>query len=317
MIVRETLLRLLACPMCHGELSGLDARLIDGEIACSSCGASYAVRNAIPILLPPALDATHVHDELDHHAEKQRQTDYYDRVAAAEFEITRPHDAPEAYRWLLARKFERGVALLPPLKDATVVDVCCGSGMDAEMLVGSGARVIAIDISEGCALRAKERAERYGLDYVAVVADAEHLPLADRAADIGYVHDGLHHLPDPADGLRELARVSRLAISVNEPAQALSTAIAVRLGVALAEEAAGNRVGRLRAREVAAALGDAGFDTSAGRYLMYYKHHPGAFMHMASRPLAGAAYRRAVALADAALGRWGNKINITATRRAA
>jgi SAM-dependent methyltransferase len=314
MIARD-LLQLLACPDCHGALDGIDD-MTRSELRCASCGASYPVRDGIPILLPPDLDTAHLHDEIGH-AHKHGQANHYDRAVAEEFEITRPHGAPVAYTWLLREKFRRSTERLPSLRDATVVDACCGSGMDAEMLARAGARVIALDISEGCVRRARARAERFGLDYVAVVGDVEHLPLRDRAVDISYVHDGLHHLESPATGLRELARVARRAVSINEPADAFGTAVAVRLGLALAREDAGNAVARLRPVDAQRELAAAGFDATARRYFMYYKHDPGAAMRLASRPGVHRAYRTAVHASDALLGRWGNKLQITALRRAA
>ena len=309
---------MLACPVCRdGDLAGLEGALAaDGDVRCTTCGTSYNVRGGIPILLPPDFDASHVHDEIDH-AHKHRQAEHYDRAVAEEFEISRPHGAPMAYTWLLREKFRRSVERLPALRGASVVDACCGSGMDAEMLARAGARVIAIDISEGSARRAKARAERYGLEYAVVVGDVERLPVRDRAVDIGYVHDGLHHLADPAAGLREVARVARQAVSVNEPADAFGTAVAVRLGAALATEEAGNAVARLRADDAARELAAAGFDAAARRYFMYYKHEPGGAMQLASRPGLRIAYRAAIRASDAAIGRWGNKLQVTALRRAA
>jgi SAM-dependent methyltransferase/uncharacterized protein YbaR (Trm112 family) len=316
--MRRELLDLLTCPVCRdSELLGLREDMLDGEVACSRCGASYPVRGGIPILLPPGFDATHVHDEIDHvhgHEHKHEQAAYFDRGVAEEFEISRPDGAPVAYGWLLREKFARGIAGLPPLQGTSVVDVCCGSGMDAEMLARAGARVIAIDISEGCAARARERARRYGLDYLVVVGDVEHLPLRDAGADIGYVHDGLHHLDDPGIGLRELARVAGRAVSINEPAEALGTAAAVRLGIAQEREDAGNRVARLRADDVTRELEAAGFAVRASRYLMYYRHQPGSIMRLASRPVLREAYRGMVLAADALVGRWGNKLQVTGVR---
>ncbi len=313
---------LLTCPVClDSHLISVDQVSGEHELVCSRCDARYPVRNGIPILLPAGFDATDVHDEIDHaygHAgHKHQQADYFDRGVAEEFEISRPNGAPETYRWLLSEKFRRSVAGLPDLLGATVVDVCCGSGMDAEMLARAGARVIALDISEGCAARAAERAKRNGLDYLVVVGDIERLPIATASADVSYVHDGLHHLADPAAGLRELARVARRAISINEPAEALGTAVAVKLGMALEREDAGNRVARLRPDAVARELARAGFDARAERYLMYYKHEPGAAMAFASRPLVRDVYRGVVTAADRAFGRWGNKLQVTATRRRA
>ena len=73
---------------------------------------------------------------------------------------------------------------------------------------------------------------------------------ATRSVDVVYVHDGLHHLDDPLAGLAEMARVARSAVCVSEPARAGITALAVRAGLALEREEAGNRVGRLDAEAV-------------------------------------------------------------------
>jgi SAM-dependent methyltransferase len=149
------------------------------------------------------------------------------------------------------------------------------------------------------------------------VGDVEHLPVRSATVDISYVHDGLHHLSDPAIGLREMARVARRAISINEPAEALGTTLAVKLGIALEREDAGNRVARLRPENVARELAAAGFEARAQRYLTYYKHEPGAAMRLASRPMLRTVYRGAVTAADRAIGRWGNKLQVTAVRKRA
>ncbi len=308
---------LLTCPVCRdSELAGIEHEIDDGAWTCRRCGASYPVRDGIPILLPPGLDVAAVHDELDHlHGHKGQQAGYFDRGVAEEFEVNRPHGAPRAYAWVLGEKFRRSVALLPPLQGKTVVDACCGSGMDAEFLARRGARVLAVDLSEGCARRARERARRFGLDYLTVVGDVEHLPVRTGAADVSYVHDGLHHLEDPLVGVRELARVASCAVSINEPADAAGTQLAVRLGIATNREDAGNRVARLRPELVREELRALGFSARTQRYLLYYKHEPGTLMRLASRPVGDVAYRSAVRLTDAALGRWGNKLQVTAVRR--
>ena len=98
----------------------------------------------------------------------------------------------------MTEKFRRSVkGVEDRLPGATLLTVCGGSGMDAEFLAQQGAVVIASDLSLGAAQRAVERGRRAGLPIEAVVADAEHLPFADRSVDIVYVHDGLHHLSDP------------------------------------------------------------------------------------------------------------------------
>ena len=317
MSIANELLQLMACPTCHGALDGIETATSRASVWCASCHATYQVRDGVPILLPPGFDECSVHDEFDHdHAHKRQQAGHYDRALAEEFEVTRPHGTPSAYAALLREKFARSIDGLPDLQGATVLAACCGSGMDAEMLARRGARVIALDVSEGCIRRARARAERYGLDYLAVVGDVERLPLRDRSVDIAYVHDGLHHLEYPSRGLIDLARVARTAVSVTEPADAFGTAVAVRLGLALAREEAGNRVARLRADETVALFARAGFDARAQRYLMYYSHAPGAAMRLLSQPMVHPIYRAARKASDAAAGRWGNKLQVTALRRA-
>jgi ubiquinone/menaquinone biosynthesis C-methylase UbiE/uncharacterized protein YbaR (Trm112 family) len=312
----DDLLALLVCPACRdGDLLGLDKPDPERTLTCSLCGTCYPVRDGIPVLLPPGLDVDEVHDELDHaHGHKHRQAGWFDRSVAEEFEISRPHGTPIAYRWLLTKKLRRSLEHLPEPRGRTVVDACCGSGMEAEFLARQGARVLAVDISEGAVRRARARAERFGLDYLAVVGDIERLPIRSRSADLAYVHDGLHHLADPMVGVHELARVARLAVSVNEPADAALTQAAVVAGLSTNEEEAGNAVRRLRPTTARRELEAAGFRVRYSRYLMYYGHEPGVAMRLASRPGTFPLYQQLVETADLAVGRWGNKLCLVGLR---
>jgi SAM-dependent methyltransferase len=171
------------------------------------------------------------------------------------------------------------------------------------------------DLSLGAATRATARSERYGLGIRSIVADVEHLPYADQSVDLVAVHDGLHHLDDPNAGLSEMARVARRWVVVTEPARASVTRIAIRLGLALETEEAGNRVARLEPSEVGAFLKARGFRVlRAERYAMYYPHHPGAVFSLLSRPFVFPVARAGWRLANALLGRFGNKMVVVAER---
>jgi len=187
--------------------------------------------------------------------------------------------------------------------------------MDAEFLARQGAVVIASDLSLGAAERAVERGRRCGLLIEAVVADAEHLPFADRSVDIVYVHDGLHHLSDPMVGLAEMCRVARDCVLVTEPARAAVTRIAVRLGIALEEEDAGNRVERVTAEGLAACLREQGFGVvGVDRYAMYYQHEPGWWMQFFSRRRTYCAARFAITGFNFVFGTLGNKLSVRGRR---
>lgn len=293
-----------ACARCHDALAAAS----DEALSCPGCAASYPVVNGIPILSVLADD-----DPAEHY--KRRQIEFFDGEAA-EFEITRPLGQPRLYGWLLAEKFRRSVLgierLLP---GASVLTVCGGSGMDAEFLARRGARVIASDLSLGAAQRAAERARRHGWPILPVVADVEHLPFLDRSIDIVYVHDGLHHLSDPLVGLAEMCRVARHGVSITEPSRAAVTAVAVRLGLALREEDAGNRVERVTAAQIAACLADHGLRVvGADRYAMFYRHEPGPWMRFFSRRVGFLGARLGFRAFNFVLGRAGNKLAVRGTR---
>ena len=302
------------CPSCGNVLA---PSAPDTTLNCETCGWTGSVQGGIPILLPePALAD---HDELDHHHPRRHmaaQASHFDRLANEGFEIDRPHGTPRLYRFLVAEKFRRAVGpIRPHLVGASALSVCGGSGMDAEFLERAGATVITSDLSLGAATRGKARSERYHLGMQSVVADVEHLPFADQSVDLVAVHDGLHHLDDPYAGLSEMARVARRWVVVTEPARATITRLAIRFGVALETEEAGNRVARLDPSEVATFLEARGYRVlRADRYAMYYPHRPGAVFSLLSWPFVYPVVRVGWRIANALVGRFGNKMVVVAER---
>ena len=298
------------CPTCGEAVQGLE------RPACETCGWAARVDAGIPVLLSTPARAGH--DELQHssHGHKSAQRAHFDHSSDARFETVRPHGAPGLYRFLLDRKFQRAIEPIKgKLCGSTALVVCGGSGMDAEYLSRAGAQVISSDLSLGAAKRAKARSDHYDLDIASVVADVEHLPFPDRSLELVAVHDGLHHLSDPYVGLAEMARVARRWVLITEPAQANMTKLAIRSGLALEREEAGNRVARLEACEVTAFLEDRGFAIlRAERYAMYYPHYPGTMFRLLSLPVVLPIVSRAWQAANAAFGRFGNKLVVVGER---
>lgn len=85
-----------------------------------------------------------------------------------------------------------------------VADVGSGTGFLAEAALDAGARVIGIDISE--AMLAQARSKFAGRRFESRCGAADHLPLGDGEADAVVANMVLHHAPDPAGAIREMAR---------------------------------------------------------------------------------------------------------------
>ena len=241
---------------------------------------------------------------------------YYDEACDQEFEISRPHACGRLYQFLIQHKFWAGLKVLGlDLAGKTALEVCCGSGMMTEHLARLGARVTGTDLSTGAIGRAGERARRYAFTAQFLVADVARLPFPDRSFDVVAVHDGLHHLEDPLRAVEEMARVARQGVLILEPARAALTRLAVRLGIAREVEEAGNSVRRLSPGEIASGLRELGFDRVVWRRtVMYYAHEPGAWFRWFDRTPLFLLFRAAFWSVNLALGRWGNKLALAATR---
>jgi ArsR family transcriptional regulator len=93
-------------------------------------------------------------------------------------------------------------------QDAVVADVGSGTAEFLVALARRVARVIGVDNSQMMLEAARERVARSGLTNVTLrQGEAEALPIGDGECDAAYSSMLLHHLADPALGIRELARV--------------------------------------------------------------------------------------------------------------
>jgi SAM-dependent methyltransferase len=106
--------------------------------------------------------------------------------------------------------YEAAVAELGLAPGQSALDAGCGTGRALGALraaVGPRGRVIGADITPEMVTEAA----RAGRDRLALLieADAVRLPVRSSTLDVVFAAGLLHHLPDPAAGLREFARVCR------------------------------------------------------------------------------------------------------------
>jgi SAM-dependent methyltransferase len=246
------------------------------------------------------------------------QLDFYREQIDQEEEISRPRCYPRPVRFLLHRKFrwvlEQLQTHLPGgLAGRSALVVCCGSGMESEILARRGLRVMALDISAEAIERAGRRAQRYGVDYRLLVGDAERLPFADSSFDIVFVHDGLHHLPEAYNGVREMLRVARLAVVVAEPADAALTKLSVMLGLSGEYEDAGNYVYRLRKDKLEALFAACGLrEWRFQRNLIYYQSWTHRIYGKFEKAPLYWLFCAGFHVVNLFLGRWGNSLRAVA-----
>lgn len=91
-----------------------------------------------------------------------------------------------------------------------VVDVGTGTGFIAAGLAGTAASVIGVDNSPAMLTVAADNLAALGATNVALaLGDVDDLPLPTSSADAAVANMVLHHAPDPAAMLTEMARIVR------------------------------------------------------------------------------------------------------------
>jgi ubiquinone/menaquinone biosynthesis C-methylase UbiE len=112
-------------------------------------------------------------------------------------------------QWLLFDRVHASVLARIPtgFVPADVLDIGCGTGRLLRRIAARwpDARLAGVDLAEGMVAKARE-----GIPGAAIYqAPAERLPLADGSVDLVTSTVSFHHWSDPAQGVREAARVLR------------------------------------------------------------------------------------------------------------
>ncbi len=126
----------------------------------------------------------------------------YDEYAASWHEAHRTEDRSSTR----ADSYQRFAALLSP--GGLVLDLGCGSGLDAPALAGRGLRPLGLDVSAGMLRIARAQPAYAGR---LLLGEMRALPLAEHSVDGVWADGSLHHLPkvEAVRAVSEAARVLR------------------------------------------------------------------------------------------------------------
>lgn len=103
--------------------------------------------------------------------------------------------------YMIKDKFFEGV------KGKRVLEVGCGSGIDACEFASNGANITAIDITKNAIDNTKELAHQAIVKVNAKQYDGVSIPYANDSFDLVYSYGVLHHIPDVETTLTEIHRV--------------------------------------------------------------------------------------------------------------
>jgi len=186
--MKRTLLRLLSCPECGGEIvlqreDGLE-EIQEGELACATCGKSWPIKGGIPRF----------------GTLKKEYKGTVDRFGWEWQTFTNQEE--DAY---LREQFWAWMNPIKPgdVQGKLVLEGGCGGGRHTLYMLEAGVgEIVAVDLSDSVEV-AHRRVSSYPNAHV-IQADIFHLPLKtvfDMAFSIGVVH----HTPDPMQATFSLA----------------------------------------------------------------------------------------------------------------
>lgn len=106
----------------------------------------------------------------------------------------------------------RLLSLISSPKEPAILDVGCATGtslLEAGRVFGPCRRLVGVDLSPGMVAAAREKAALLHVPAEFLVADAEHLPLADAAFDLILCNSAFHWFTDRRQVVGEFSRVLR------------------------------------------------------------------------------------------------------------
>lgn len=200
--MNRDLLHVVACPACHGSLTLESEREADGEIEsgtlrCDPCASIHPIVRFVPRFV----SADNYSNNFGFQWNRFRRT-----------QLDSTTGQPISTR----RFFEQSGWQPSEMAGRLTLDVGCGAGRFAEIALGTGARVVAVDYSSAVDACRQNLAPHKRLDVVQ--ADVYHLPFKRRAFEFVYCFGVLQHTPQVEASFaaltKQLAPGGRIAVDL-------------------------------------------------------------------------------------------------------
>ncbi|RLI19701.1 hypothetical protein DRO54_07960 [Candidatus Bathyarchaeota archaeon] len=200
-------LNLLCCPICHGDLTLRDSKIVNREIVsgvlkCQLCERSYRIADGVPDFLVRELLSD----------EDRKWMLEYDNIART-YDILMEIIIPSLSLGLEPLGRYNWAKQLNVKKGACILDVATGTGRNIPFLlrqVGLNGKIVAMDISKRMLAyaRAKIRKKRWG-NVELQRADASNLPYKDNTFDAVIHVGGINTFGKKRKALQEMTRVAK------------------------------------------------------------------------------------------------------------
>lgn len=182
------LLQWLVCPRDRGRLELTDqnkahAEIKSGVLVCTTCGVRYPVVRGVPRFVKSDDYALSFGLQWNRYAEVQ-----LDSRNATHFSRDRFYTVTE---WLP-----------PTLNQRLILDVGCGAGRFAEVVLSDGAEVVGVDLSSAVDAAYKNLGSHPR--FHCLQASVYELPLAAATFDYAYCIGVIQHTPDPRHAVQSI-----------------------------------------------------------------------------------------------------------------
>lgn len=194
----EKALEFLCCPKCKADLEFYSN---DQRYFCQACKVDYPVIDGIPRFIEvndALLSEAKQHWEASPHFQYEAENDLYSKEYYEEQDRWRVKEI-DPYS-ISNYKFNE-------VKGKVTLDIGCGSGWVVKQAAKHGAFSIGVDFTEKAAFSTKKALETYGLNGLAIQADAQYLPIKSNTIDRVFSIGVLHHIPDTEKGIAEAYRI--------------------------------------------------------------------------------------------------------------